>query len=633
VVIAVLLTFLAGYWVRQSEIIALSCQGTEAVPAIPGVGALLLLLLINSVLKRVRWARPLTMGELITVFLFVTVGTTMMGCGIGRFLIACTTAPFYYSSPEAPLEELARFIPTWMAPADASVHRWLYESSPTGKVPWEAWQWPIIAWTGFLMLFGGTLFCLMVLFGEPWVEEERLVFPLVRLPLQIVDPDYGDVPFFKCKATWIGIGLALALNAVNIVRGVYFGGPSGGFRVDLGRAITGAPWNALRPLTADFRPELLGLGYLISTELSFSIWFFHVFNKIQGVIMSGCGYRVSGAPFAQEQGIGAYLVLGAILFWKARGPFIDAWRAWMGMAIKGKTERMQAYRWALLGAAVGFTGIIIFCSAAGMRVWLSVLYFAVLICVSVVYGRLRAETGVPLVWAFPYGLQHKAIRYFMNSRTWIGLGPDFRSPTIYSLFIFLSRGYFPSVSGYGIEGLTLGDSMGIRKGGIFTLLLTAVGLGTLLSFYFHFVPYYEEGAIGLRGGVWGAGTARAEYAAMYRAIQMPVAPDTPRIVATVGGGVLISFLSLMRVRFFGWPFHPLGYAMACSYGTLLWGPFLLVWTIKSILLRYGGHQAYLTALPGFLGFALGHFIVAGAIWGSLGAALGGAFLRYGVWFG
>jgi hypothetical protein len=114
---------------------------------------------------------------------------------------------------------------------------------------------------------------------------------------------------------------------------------------------------------------------------------------------------------------------------------------------------------------------------------------------------------------------------------------------------------------------------------------------------------------------------------------MPVPPDRPRIIATVSGGTLLTLLTLIRARFFGCPLHPLGYAMACSYGELLWGPFLFTWAIKSILLRYGGHKAYLSALPGFLGFALGHFVVAGAIWGSLGAALGGPFLRYGVWFG
>lgn len=633
VIIAFILTWLGGYWVRQSEIVALACQGTEAVPAIPGVGALVVLLLINAVLQRGRRIRPFSIPEIITVFLFVTVATTMMGCGIGRFLIACLSAPFYYSSPAAPLEELARFIPAWMSPPDHLVHRWLYESSPTGLVPWEAWQWPMVTWTAFFVVFGGTLFCLMILFSEPWVDDERLVFPLVRLPLQIVDPSYSDIPFFKSKATWIGIGLALVLNTINIVRGVFFGGPSGGLRVDLGVAITGAPWNALRPLTADLRPELLGLGYLISTELSFSIWFFHVFNKAQAVIMSAMGYRVSGIPFAQEQGIGGYVVLAAILFWKARGPFLAAWSSWLGVGRDRGAESTTAYRWALVGSLVGIGALLAFSRAAGMSMWLSALYFAVIIGVSVVYARLRAETGVPLVWAFPYGLQHKAIRYFMNSHAIVGIGPEYRSATVYTMFIFLSRGYFPTVSGYGIEGLTLGERGGIGKSAVFWLLVTAVGFGALSSFYFHFVPYYHEGAVGLRGGLWGAATAQAEYAALYRATQMPVPPDVPRIIATLSGGTLLGILTLIRARFFGFPFHPLGYAMACSYGSLLWGPFLLVWIVKTILLRYGGHQAYLAALPGFLGFAFGHFVVAGAIWGSLGAALGGPFLRYGVWFG
>ena len=633
IIIALVLTWLSGYWIRQSEIVHLACQGTEAVPAIPGVGALILLILVNGVLRRTRFIRPLTIAELITVFVFVTVATTMFGCGIGRFLIACISAPFYYSSPAAPLEELAQYVPRWMSPQDPVIHRWLYESSAGGHVPWDAWALPIAAWTGFFLIFGGTLFCLMILFDEPWVGEERLVFPLVRLPLQMIDPHYSDAPFFKARATWIGIGLAFALDTMNIIRGVFFGGPRGNLQFDLAAQITGAPWNALRPLSVQLRPELIGLGYLISTELSFSIWFFHLFAKAQAVTMSAMGYRLSGAPFAQEQGIGAYIVLAAILFWKARRPFLQAWHSWLGGRRSEGDNVPVAYRWALVGAVAGFIGLLIFCRAAGMALWLAVLYFTVLIAVSVVYARLRAETGVPLVWAFPYGLQHKSIRYFMNSLAITGIGPEYRSATIYTLFIFLSRGYFPSVSGYGIEGLTLGERGGLGKGSVFSLLLAAVGVGALASFYFHLVPYYESGAVGLRGGLWGSGTARAEFGALYRSTVMPVAPDTPRIIATLSGGSLLAILSMVRAKFFGSPLHPLGYAMACSYGSLLWGPFLVVWIIKSILLRYGGHQAYLTALPGFLGFALGHFITAGAIWGSLGAALGGPFLRYGVWFG
>jgi hypothetical protein len=632
VLIAIVLTWLSGYWIRQSEIIALACQGTEAVPSIPGVGALVVLLLVNPLLRRSRRIEPLSVSEIITVFLFVTVASFMFACGVGRFLIACISAPFYYSSPAAPLEELARWIPKWMSPQDATIHRWLYESSPTGHVPWQAWATPILTWTGFYVLFAGVLFSLMVLFSEPWVEQERLVFPLVRLPLQMVDPNYSAVPFFKCRATWIGILLALLLNAYSMVQGVFFGGPSGSMKFDLVKALTGAPWNAIKPLELYLRPELIGLGYLISTELSFSIWFFTILNKLVAVAFSAGGYRVSGVPFTAEQGTGAYVVLAAILFWKARHSFGDAARAWLGFQAR-KQEATLTMKLALAGAVLGFIGLIVFCVAAGMAPWLAITYFLVLIAMSVVYGRLRAEIGVPLIWAFPYGLAHKSIRYFIGSKLWVGPGPQYRSATIYTMFIFLSRGFFPSISGYGIEGLTLGENGGVKKGSTFLLLLGAVALGALASWWFHLVPYYDKGAVGLRGGIWGSGHAQTEFAGLWKAIQMPQQPDNPRIVATLSGGVFIGLLSFLRAKIFGSPFHPLGYAVSCSFGPILWGPFLIVWVLKSIILRYGGHQAYLTALPGFLGFALGHFIVAGAIWGSLGAALGGPFLRYGVWFG
>jgi hypothetical protein len=500
-------------------------------------------------------------------------------------------------------------------------------------VPWLAWEWPMLAWTGFLLMFGGMLLSLMMLFSERWVDEERLVFPLVRLPLQMIDPQYSEVSFFKSRATWIGIGLAAALNIFNIVRGVFFGGPSGGLQVDLAAQLVGAPWSALRPLKVHLRPELIGLGYLISTELSFSIWFFQLFAKFQAFMMSGVlGLRLSGAPFAQEQGIGAYVVLGAILFWKGRHAFLDGWHALVAGLYGRRPSRGAALRAPLLGALGGFIGALIFCWAGGMATWLALLYLAVITLVAVVYGRLRAETGVPLVWAFPYGLAHKAIRYFTSSTALVGLGQP-RSATIFNLFLFLSRGYFPTVTGYGIEGYALGKSGGLTKGGVLRLLLVAIGVGTLCSFFFHLTTYYDHGAVGLRGGLWGASEAQAQYAALWQAVQMPVSPDHNRIIATLSGGAFLSLLSVVRGRFFGFPFHPLGYAMACAFGELLWGPFLLVWVIKTVLLRYGGPRAYLAALPGFLGFALGHFVVAGAIWGTLGAALGGPFLRYGVWFG
>ena len=629
-VLAFALTWVAGYWIRQAEIVALACQMTEAVPSIPGLTALLLLVALNPLLRRLPYVRDLTSSEIILVYVFTTVATFMFGCGVARFLISTLNVPYYFSSPTAQLELLAPNIPNWLGPGDFIVARWLYESSPTGEVPWEAWTMPIVAWTGFFLLFGGTLLCLMVLFAENWMDHERLVFPLVRLPLEIIGTE-GGMPLFRNPITWIGVGLATVLNIILMIRAVFFGGPMGTLNFDFTSGIVGSPWRAIRPMNLDIRPDLVGLGYLISTELSFSIWFFYLFQKLQALVMEGGGYRVGGMPFAQEQAIGAYLVMAIVLLWKGRKVIAHAWQGLLRPEL-AKRDRLP-YRSALIGLLLGIAGLMIFLVSAGMQPWLAGVYLSVLIMVSIVYARIRGETGVPMLWAFPYGQQHKFMWNFFGSDMILDKKHEMRSATILALLNFLSRGYFPTVSGYQIEGISMAQRVGINWRQMLSVLMLAVGFGSVAAFIFHLQPYFMEGGIGLRGGIWGDGIARQEYTAVLRAAASAVPPDATRIGFTIGGGVLVALISAARSYWFGFPLHPIGYAVAGAFGAKLWGPFLIVWLCKSTLLRYGGSQAYLRALPAFLGFAVGHFITAGLIWGSLGAALGGAFLRWGVWFG
>ena len=75
---------------------------------------------------------------------------------------------------------------------------------------------------------------------------------------------------------------------------------------------------------------------------------------------------VPDRPFAQEQGIGAYAILGAILFWKGRRPFVEGWRALAGRVYGRRAADETALRWPLIGALAGFIGAVIFCRAAGM---------------------------------------------------------------------------------------------------------------------------------------------------------------------------------------------------------------------------------------------------------------------------
>ncbi len=626
--LALVLTWICGYWIRQAEIIILICQITEAVPSIPGVAVLLFLVAVNPLIRRLPLVRELSRGEIVVVYLLVTVATTMFGCGIVRFLIATISAPFYFTQmPGTPLDKLAPNIPAWLSPPDTVTHLWMHETSPTGLVPWGAWWLPIASWTGFFLLLGGTLLCLMILLSETWIDHERLVFPLVRLPIEILGKS-STASFFRNPWTWAGIGAAALLNGVSIIRTLYFGAPGGALYLDLGKQFADYPWRALRPLVAILKPNLIGLGYLVSTEILFSVWFFFLFHKLQAFGFAMAGYRVQEIPYIREQGIGAFVILGLVLLWKSRSAIRQAWRE----LLAGRDERQQdrpPYGWALLGAMVGIFGVIAFWVSAGMALWLASLYLAIILLVGIVYARIRAETGVPLIWAFPISQPHLVILNFLGQAPVTGSKADLASPTIFAMMRILSRGYFPMVSGYEIEGLRMGQQTGVTWRQMSTTLLLGIAVGVVAAFVFHLQPFYMKGT----GGPWGAGSARQAFGSILHGAETPTPPDLPRIAATSFGSLLIALLVAARSAWFGFPLHPIGYAVTCSYGDLLWGPFLVVWVIKGAILRYGGSQLYLKALPAFLGFALGHFATAGMIWVLLASTFQGRFLEWAVCFG
>src|SRR5207237_9739090 len=73
VAIAIVLTFLCGIWVRQAEIVVLSTQITESVPAIPALAVLFLLVLINPLLRRLGERFALNRAELLVIYSFVVI--------------------------------------------------------------------------------------------------------------------------------------------------------------------------------------------------------------------------------------------------------------------------------------------------------------------------------------------------------------------------------------------------------------------------------------------------------------------------------------------------------------------------------------------------------------------------------
>lgn len=631
IVAGILLTFLAGFWIRESEIVAMGVFITESVPTIPAVAALLLVLGLNQWIRHSRYSRwAFSRGEMLFVFLFACVGTAAFSCGMSRFLIALMTAPFYFAQSGNRLGEAQNFIPDWAAVKDPAAIKGLFEALRGAPVPWGVWAVPTLAWIGFFAAFWMAMMCMVLMMHRPWIEKEKLSFPLLQLPLEVTDtkPRPGGIPaFFRNPVMWGGFALAFAMNGVNIIHALAPSFPA------ISRSSSFIPFgtppmNAVGALTLHYRPELIGFGYLVSTEISFSIWVTFILERLVAVVMSGMGYREAGVPFTQEQSIGAYIGMAVILVYLGRGHLAAIARA----AISNADPEMRRYRAAFWGFWASLALLLVFCRMLGIQWWVAAVYLGIVLAVALTYARVRAETGIPLIWMFPYGMP-KVLLFSLFGTAPLAPGGDPATLTGLATLTFLSRGFPLALSGYQVEALRVGHQLSEKPRRIVLGLTLALVVGMLLALGFHIQGYYEVGAQQVRGGIWGASMAVAEYDKAINAAASPLPRDIPRVIAAGAGFLIAAVLQVLRTQIVNFPLHPLGFAAGNAYGSLIWFPFFVVWLAKVLVLRFGGMPLYRKTLPGFLGFALGHFFTAGIVWGLLGAAGKNLYEGYLVWFG
>lgn len=630
--VAIGLNILCGIWIRQAEIVVLATQVSEAVPPVPAIGILLLLFFSNPLLKLIHPSLAFSRSELLLVYFFTTIASSLPGCGIVRFLFALIGTPIYYASAENEFDTILwKNLPNWLIPMDRDAIRSLYLGSAAG-VPWGVWIPKFAFWTLFFLLYWLCSLGVISLFARQWCDKEKLVFPLVQLPLEITRREDGRLTFFRDKLMWLGFIASSFYNAMNMLNAYFPSVPSFGKMFDMGASFIESPWRALRPLIIWYRPELIGFGFLVPTEVSFSIWFSYILFKVQAFVGEVIGYRYPGFPFLQEQSLGAYIAMAIYLLYAARLHIAEALRKAFQPSLKEGLNEVTSPRFSLALIVLGFVGMVAFAHAAGMALWLAFLYFAIVLAVAFVYARIRAEVGIPLIWMFPFFQQKRSITYTLGTRVLLDRG-GVKSMATFALFTFMARGYYPELIGYQIEGVKMADHAGWKRSAVITWSIAALVVGLCIGYYFHLTPYYHHGAVRLRGGIWGTWLAMEEYRAVVNAVRIPSSPEMPKVAATLGGAICVFIFAAIRLLFLQVPIHPLGYAMAGAYGDLIWGPFFIVWIIKTLILRYAGGFAYRRSTPFFLGFALGHYFAAGLVWGLWSVTGAEVFTRYGVWFG
>ena len=107
---------------------------------------------------------------------------------------------------------------------------------------------------------------------------------------------------------------------------------------------------------------------------------------------------------------------------------------------------------------------------------------------------------------------------------------------------------------------------------------------------------------------------REPWDALTGQLNAPEAANVPAVWAMVMGFVFVFGLMSLKMNCVWWPIHPIGYAVSGSWSMMhLWCPFVIAWSVKWTITRYGGHEAFRRAVPYALGMILGD-LVGGSLW-------------------
>ena len=88
-----------------------------------------------------------------------------------------------------------------------------------------------------------------------------------------------------------------------------------------------------------------------------------------------------------------------------------------------------------------------------------------------------------------------------------------------------------------------------------------------------------------------------------------ISPEPKTIVMFILGALGVAFLSFARIRWRWWPFHPVLVILLFT-GTCveLWHSFFIGWTIRKVVVKYGGQRAYSMVMPVMIGLIAGDII-------------------------
>ena len=574
---------------------------------------------VNKVLPKIRPGWALTRAELLVIVGMALIASALPSYFMG-YVIASTAAPYYFATTENRwAADLHPHLPDWAVVKDPVAVQWFFEGMPAGAdIPWAVWAVPLFWRLTQVAAIGIFCLCAVSILRKQWVEHERLTFPLMAMPLALVEQEpkgFFPVGFMNRPIFWVGFGLAVFQVLWNMIG--YFVPlfpvlPRGFGELNFGRDFPG--------VHTRLYPMITGVSYFIDLDVLLSILVFQVLLILEMGILNRMGAEIGPthtralSEFEEWQGFGALCVLVPWSLWVARGHLYNVFRkAVFDAPDVDDSQEMMSYRMALIGLVASGLFVAAWCVASGMSVFVAGTFLILVVIIWLGITRVTIEGGAISARM----IQGQFVTYHLVGLTNIAPAGI--------VGLALTETWHHDIKTILMADLAnanrLFEGAFADRKRLFLAAVMSFGAVVLTSAFYQVWSSYQTGAFNY-GGIYGPSIqAIFNRAAGY--VRDPFKLKQDQMLWSLLGVGTTAVTVAMRYLYPRWPFHPIGFAAATSHptGRRNTFPIFLAWFAKWVILKTGGIQLYNRAKPFFFGLTLGYF-----------AGVGVSFVVDFIWF-
>lgn len=624
------------------------------------IGFLVVLVLVLGPL--LFWIRPrlsLNARELAIIVALPLAVSVVPGSGFLRTFTSVMVLPRHYEqlTPSWQRNEVLSYVPDNLLaapPAEEDVEdvlgKFLQGMGTMDRrielsdIPWQAWSEPLSFWIPLFLTLMIALVGLSLVLHRQWTSHEHLVYPVAEFVGLLTGKGEGRAfpAVVRNRLFWYGFAPVLLIhlvNGLNAWRPEFISIPH---ELDIG------PLRELFPRLAAAEGSwglfnirvyfaVVAFSFFLPSDITLSLGLANPLAVLFSAAMITYGISMSDSWIAdgEMQGLmfGAYAAMFIMILFSGRSYYRRVLQAAVGRPGAGADLEPSAV-WGCRVFLLAAIAAIVMMTGMGLAWPYAILTALGLIIMFVVMSRICAETGLFFIQP---GWQPVGVLLGLGGAA--ALGPRILAVAALVCLV-ISIDPREAMMPFVVNALRIAENAGVKRGRLAVIMTFVLAVGLVAGLVTVLWLQYDRG-VGLEDSwaTWSVPTMgfnlvdtqilgmradgvmdQVEAATWIQRLRL-IQPNNRFVAFLATGFLLFAICAFLRIRFPGWPLHPVLFLVWFVYPLRCFSwSFFIGWMVKSLVVKFGGGSVYQQFKPSMVGLIAGDlvgglvFMVVGAVY-------------------